>query len=310
MMNNMVFKGNKYSGEYALLLVTIFWGATFVIVKSALKDTSPMLFIGFRFLLATVLFLPFIFFKIKHINKKIIIPGIILGLLLFLSFSLQTIGLQYTSATKSGFLTGTLVVLIPFFQFIIKKKSPSKGALIGTILVFIGIFILSGSGKPIDELLTELGSNFNFGDMLTLLCAILFAIHVVYLDIFTNIYDYWFLVFAQLFITAILSLMFAYIFNLSGIETYKLEITGNLIFAVIYTAVFATLINTILQTKYQKKVSPTKAGIVYSFEPIFAAVFAFIVLNERLSFIGIIGCLLIFIGLIVAEIYDNLTVKK
>jgi len=309
-MNNMVFKGNKYSGEYALLLVTIFWGATFVIVKSALKDTSPMLFIGFRFLLATVLFLPFIFFKIKHINKKIIIPGIILGLLLFLSFSLQTIGLQYTSATKSGFLTGTLVVLIPFFQFIIKKKSPSKGALIGTILVFIGIFILSGSGKPIDELLTELGSNFNFGDMLTLLCAILFAIHVVYLDIFTNIYDYWFLVFAQLFITAILSLMFAYIFNLSGIETYKLEITGNLIFAVIYTAVFATLINTILQTKYQKKVSPTKAGIVYSFEPIFAAVFAFIVLNERLSFIGIIGCLLIFIGLIVAEIYDNLTVKK
>ncbi|HPN38322.1 MAG TPA: DMT family transporter, partial [Melioribacteraceae bacterium] len=172
MMNNMVFKGNKYSGEYALLLVTIFWGATFVIVKSALKDTSPMLFIGFRFLLATVLFLPFIFFKIKHINKKIIIPGIILGLLLFLSFSLQTIGLQYTSATKSGFLTGTLVVLIPFFQFIIKKKSPSKGALIGTILVFIGIFILSGSGKPIDELLTELGSNFNL--VICLHCYVLY----------------------------------------------------------------------------------------------------------------------------------------
>ncbi len=306
-MNN---KSNKFIGEFALLLVTIFWGGTFVIVKGALQDTSPMIFIGMRFLLASILFIPFIFYKIKTVDSGAIKAGIVLGVLLFLSFSLQTIGLQFTSATKSGFLTGTLVVLIPFFQIFIKKKIPSRGAFIGTAFVFIGIFILSGSGKSIFELLNELGSNFNLGDILTLICALLFAVHVVYLDVYTNKYNFWFLVFAQLFITAILSFISAFLLNAYQVETYKFELTNNLIFAIVYTAVFATLINTILQTKYQKMVSPTKAGIVYSFEPIFAAIFAFIVLNERLTLLGLIGCILIFIGLIVAEIYDNLVTKN
>jgi drug/metabolite transporter (DMT)-like permease len=306
----MNVKSNKFIGEFALLLVTILWGGTFVIVKGALQDTSPMIFIGLRFLLASILFIPFIFYKIKTVDVDTIKAGFVLGVLLFLSFSLQTIGLQYTSATKSGFLTGTLVVLIPFFQIFIKKKIPSIGTFIGTGLVFIGIFFLSGSGNSILNLLNELGNNFNLGDLLTLLCAVLFAVHVVYLDVYTSKYNFWFLVFSQLFITAIFSFISAFIFNANGIEKYKFELTDNLIFAVLYTAIFATLINTILQTKYQKMVSPAKAGIIYSFEPIFAAVFAFIVLDERLTLLGFIGCFLIFLGLIIAEVYDNLVIKN
>lgn len=306
----MSLKSNKFTGEFALLLVTIFWGATFVIVKGALNDTSPMIFVGFRFLSASILFIPFIFYKIKKVDSGSIKAGIILGVLLFISFALQTIGLQYTSATKSGFLTGTLVVLIPFFQIFIKKKYPTKGALLGALFVFVGIFILSGSNKSIYLLLNELGSNFTAGDFLTLLCALFFAVHVVYLDVFSNKYDYWILTFAQLFVTAILSFIFAGVLNNYSIENYRFVFTNNLLFAIIYTAVFATLINTILQTKYQKMVSPTKAGIIYSFEPIFAALFAFVALNERMTILGILGCFLIFVGLIVAEIYDNLVIKN
>ena len=127
---------------------------------------------------------------------------------------------------------------------------------------------------------------------------------------FSNKYDYWILTFAQLFVTAILSFIFAGVLNNYSIENYRFVFTNNLLFAIIYTAVFATLINTILQTKYQKMVSPTKAGIIYSFEPIFAALFAFMVLNERMTILGALGCLLIFVGLIVAEIYDNLVIKN
>ncbi len=306
----MDLKNSKFIGEIALIIVTVFWGATFVIVKDALNDASPMMFLGFRFLTASILFIPFIFTKIKSIDFGIVKAGVVLGVLLFLSFGLQTTGLTYTTATKSGFLTGTLVVLIPFFQVLIKKKKPSKGALIGAFLVFIGILFLSGSGNNIYSFIKELGNNFNFGDFLTLMCAVLFAVHVVYLDVFTAKYDYWFLVFAQLFVTAFLSFIAAFIFNAAKMEVIKFDLTSNLIFALLYTAIFATLINTILQTKYQKSVSPTKAGIIYSFEPIFAALFAFIVLNEKINFLGFIGGLLIFSGLIISEIYDNWVTKN
>jgi len=294
----------KYLGESALLIVTLFWGATFVIVKESLGDISSMLFIAFRFTIAGILFTPFIIKKHIKFTLSAVISGGLLGLLLFGGFATQTVGLKYTLATKSGFITGSSVVMIPIFQTIIEKRLPTKGAILGTAFVLVGILFLSSGGNSIFTFLETLGNNFNFGDFLTLICAVFFALYVVYLDIISKKYDFWLLIFMQIAVTGILSFVAAFLFGISNIEPLKVNFSNNLIFGLLYTSIFATLITTALQTKYQQLISPTKAGIIFSFEPLFAALLAFFVINEKISTLGFFGGLLIFIGLLTSELFD------
>ena len=124
---------SKYTGEAMLLLMTLIWGGTFVIVKESLYDISSMLFLFLRFIIAGIIIAIYLVFKRYRIDKKAILPGFILGSILFLSFVFQTIGLKYTSATKSAFLTGTFIVFVPLLQIIIERKIPTRGASIGTL---------------------------------------------------------------------------------------------------------------------------------------------------------------------------------
>ncbi|MFO7445501.1 MAG: DMT family transporter, partial [Ignavibacteriaceae bacterium] len=126
---------NKYLGEGALIIVTMIWGATFVIIKTALADISPMMFISLRFSIAALILLPFLFKILKNVPRAAIVCGFFLGLTYFLGFAAQTAGLKYTSATKSAFITGTFILFIPLFQFFFEKKAPGKGNLIGVLLV-------------------------------------------------------------------------------------------------------------------------------------------------------------------------------
>ena len=308
MGNNEKFV-SRYYGEAALLLMTLIWGGTFVIVKLSLNDISSMLFIASRFGIASaILSLIYIFRKIK-LDKKSLLPGILLGITLFISFCTQTIGLKFTSATKSGFITGISVVLIPFFQIFIEKKMPSKGAVIGTVLVFCGLLFLSSPGNSVLALFTELGSSFNFGDVMTLICAASFGYYVVQLDMETRRHDFKTLLITQLVSVTFLSLAASFLFAGFAYEPLKVNLTEYLIFGLLYTGVLATLINIFLQTKYQKSVSPTKAGIIYSFEPIFAATFAFFIIGEKITNFGLVGCALIFLGLLISEVFDSLIEK-
>jgi drug/metabolite transporter (DMT)-like permease len=279
------------------------WGATFVIVKEALTDISSMAFIALRFIIAGIILLPFILKR--TFDRKTIIAGVFLGFLLFSGFATQTVGLKYTSATKSGFLTGTAVIMIPLLQVMIEKKIPNKGVIIGTLLVIIGITFLSSGGNSIISLFNDIGSNFNLGDGLTLICALFFALYIIFLDIETVKYDFWLLLFLQILTTSFLAVIFLFIFSFVNLEVIKINITNNLIWALIYTSIFATLITTGLQTKYQKNVTPAKAGIIFAFEPIFAAIFAFFVLGEKIGNFGYLGASLIILGLIISEIYDS-----
>jgi drug/metabolite transporter (DMT)-like permease len=306
MKNNLSgMKKSKFTNEAALLLMTLIWGATFVIVKQSLNDASSMLFIAMRFSLAGVILFFILLYRKQKIVKEAIVPGIILGVILFLSFATQTIGLKYTSATKSGFITGSCVVMIPIFQMIFEKKTPRKGVSIGAVFVFIGILFLSSRGNSLPDLIKEVGANFNFGDGITVLCAVFCAIYIVFIDIIAPKHDFWMLLFAQISVVAILSLIAAFIFKFSSIEPLRINLSAYLIFGVLYTGILATLITTAIQTKYQKFVSPAKAGIIYSFEPVFSAVYAFFLLNEKMSNFGLFGCALIFLGLIVSEVVDS-----
>jgi len=298
--------GRKYLGEAALLIATIIWGGTFVIIKESLNDISPMLFITLRFSLAAVILLPVYFIKRKSFSRELLLSGMLLGLFLFLGFSTQTVGLKFTTATRSGFITGTMVVFVPILQLIIKKRPPTKGAIAGTILVFLGLSFLSSGGNSIFTLFSELGENFNFGDFMTLLCAVFFAFQIVYIDIISRKYDFWLLTFTQLASVSVLGIFATLLFDVTSIENIKLIPTDYLLFGILYTGLLATLINIAIQTKFQKEVTPTKAGIIYSFEPLFAALFAFFLLNEKITNFGVIGGALIFLGLLVSEAYDSM----
>ncbi|MCX7798647.1 MAG: DMT family transporter [Melioribacter sp.] len=309
-MNNHAEKKFSYFlGESALLFMTLIWGGTFVVVKESLSDISSMLFITIRFIIASIVIVFVLIVKNHKINKQDFFAGILLGIFLFLGFIFQTAGLKYTTASKSGFITGSLVVIVPFLQFFIEKKVPTKGAVIGTILVFIGIVFLSSSGTSISDFIKELGSNFNFGDTLTLICALFFALHVVYMDIISPKHDFWVLFVSQLISVAILSFFVSIFFHILSIETVKIKFTNNLLIGILYTSLLATCVNFGLQTKFQKLVSPTKAAIIYSFEPIFAAIFAFFILKEKFSNFGLLGSFLIFTGLIISEIFDSFSSK-
>ncbi|MEJ5351067.1 MAG: DMT family transporter [Melioribacteraceae bacterium] len=304
MNNSKEKKSTHFLGEGALLLMTIIWGGTFVIVKESLHDISSMLFVSIRFGVAALIISAYLFFKNYKINKQAFLSGIFLGLFLFFGFMFQTIGLKYTTATKSGFITGSLVVMVPFLQMLIEKKIPSKGALIGTLLVFIGILFLSSGGSSIKNFLSELGKTFNIGDTFTLICALFFALHVVYMDIISPKHDFWILFVSQLISVSVFAFLMSLIFHFSALELIKIKLTSNLWSGLLYTSLLATCVNFGLQTKFQKLVSPTKAGIIYSFEPIFAAIFAFFILNEKFTNFGLLGSVLIFSGLIVSEIFD------
>jgi drug/metabolite transporter (DMT)-like permease len=299
----------NFKGETALVVATLIWGATFTIIKGALHDVSPLVFISLRFTFAAIILLPFLFREIKNITKPVLLGGILLGLFYFLGFSTQTIGLSYTSATKSGFITGSFVIFTPILQVIFEKKLPSIGTLFGIVLAIVGLIFLSSKGTSLLSVFSEMGESFNLGDFFTLLCAFFFSLYVVYLDIVSKKYDYKPLVFLQIAVTGICGILFTGILSLFGLENPRIEFTANLLFAVCYTSILATIVTTIIMTKYQKLIVPARAGIIYAFEPIFSAIVAFFVLREKISNFGFIGGALIFSGLLVSELLDKKSVK-
>jgi drug/metabolite transporter (DMT)-like permease len=294
----------KYITESALIFTTIIWGGAFPAVKSALSYVSPMTFLSLRFCFALLLLLPFVKKVFSSVTKDLFTSGLLLGAFYFLGFAFQTVGLKYTTATKSGFITGTFVIFTPILQMIIEKRKPSKESMAGISLVIIGLVLLSSGASSTLDVFKEIGSNFNYGDFLTLICAIFYAFYIVYLDVVSKKFEFMPLVFFQVAVTAVGSVVVALLFSSINVESLNINFSAVLIFAILYTGLLSTILTTILQTRYQKYISPTKAGIIFSLEPIFSAVFAFFTLNEKISIFGGIGCLFIFGGLLVSEIFS------
>lgn len=277
--------------ELFLLLITFIWGSTFVVTKSVLRDAGPFLYTCIRFLIATLIFGGIFFSRLRSISKESAGKGVILGILLFIGFATQTVGLLYTTASKSAFITGMLVVFTPLCQLLIEGKPPKPGNLVGIVFVTVGLYFLT----------SPTGSHFTIGDGLTLICAISFAFYIVYLDIFSQKCDETHLTFLQFIVTAALAGVTFVLF-----EDFRFVLTTGLILRVSYLAVFATVIALFVQVRYQKDTTPTRSAIVFSVEPVVAAIVAYIVLGERLGVYGIVGGGLIVAGVLVSEFSDSL----
>ena len=273
--------------EGFLLGATIIWSGTFALVKDALGSISPLLFVGIRFSIAAIVLVIIFFRSIRNINRRAFFDGLVLGILLGFGFTTQTVGLQYTMASKSGFITGMTVVFTPLFQMVIERRMPRAGNVAGVVLVLIGLWFLT----------SPKGQTFNFGDALTLIAAVVFALYMVFLDVFSKRNDILHLTFLQIAATAFLALVGSVI-----VENVRLEPTIGLFGTFLYTVFFATLLTTYLQTRFQRDTTPTRAALIFSLEPVLAAVISWWVLGEVIGSQGILGAMFIVIGILGSEL--------
>lgn len=294
-------KDSTLKAQLILISITILWAGTFTLVKSALESVSSLMFLAVRFSIASVVFYPFVHNRLHKVNRHTIIGGGLVGLFFFMGFAFQTIGLETTTATKSAFITGTFIVFTPMFQTLIEQRIPRWANMLGIFLVFVGILMMSaGEGSPL-QILKELGSDFTIGDFFTLICAISYAIYLVYLDMYSHEIDYRVMTFAQISFSAAASILMTLLFHFTAWQVIRFTVTPEVFFALLYTGIVASVVATMLQTKYQRFVTPTKAAILFSMEPIFAAVISYFYLGEVLTTAGFLGCAIIFTGLLISE---------
>ena len=278
----------KYIGEIGLFFTTIIWGTGFVGTKLSLDGgLTPLQLITIRFFIATILINTIFYKQIKsNINKDAIKCGAIMGLFLFIAFVVQTIGLVYTTPSKNAFLTAVNVVIVPFIGFFIYGQKLDKIGVISSLITLVGIGVLS----------LEADLSINIGDFLTIICAFGYALHIFFTSEFTKKHNPIVLTGIQFTVTFVLSLI---VQVLLGEGNLNANITGYV--GALYLGVFSTTLAFLLQTICQKRVDGTKTAIILSTEAVFGTLFSIILLHEVVTPRMIMGSIIIFISIIMAE---------
>jgi len=281
-------KKQSLLADLGLVAVAFVWGSGFVASKNALDSMSPMMLMAVRFTIAALLS-GFIFRKnLKSIAKETIQAGCVIGFFLFTAFAAQMIGLQYMLAGKQAFLTATNVIMVPFIYWAVKKQRPDQYNFVAAFIMLLGLALLT-----IDF---SIGFSVNPGDALTLLCALLYAGHIVAVGIYSKQHDPIALTVIQLGFAAAVSL--AYVF-ISGEFTLDIPVPGLL--NGLYLGVFCTFLAFLGQTVAQKYTNSTHAAIILSLEAVFGSLLAIIILGDNFTSIMFLGCLIIFMGILTAE---------
>ncbi|ADL43026.1 protein of unknown function DUF6 transmembrane [Caldicellulosiruptor obsidiansis OB47] len=287
----------KILADVILLFVTMVWGSSFVLMKNTVLDMNPVAFLAVRFILAWLIVLIIFWKNLRGLKLREVLYGSIIGFFLFAGMLLQVIGLKYTYASKSAFITGLTVILVPVFVALIERKVPKINVMVGVVLAFIGLWLLSGARF----------SNFNFGDFLTLLADLCFVFQIISIDIFTakdNINTVNIAIF-QLMSAAFLYIMTSIVFDINLINI-KFNLTS--IITILVTGILGTALAFTAQVFVQKYTTPTHTALIFSAEPVFGAFFSAIIpsgpnnTTEILSLISYAGCGLILIGMVIAEL--------
>ncbi len=286
-----------YLADVILLFVVFIWGTTFVIVQNVIDILPPHLFNGIRFGIASFALLLLLLIKeknsLKSLDKKIWLAGISIGIFLFGGYAFQTVGLLYTTASKSAFITGLSVIMVPLFSIFILKLIPKWSAVLGVILSAIGLYLLT----MIDV------TSLQIGDMLTFFCAIFFALQIITTGKYAPHYSALSLAWIEITVVALLSFLFSISFE-SPTEFLRTDLLflPNIVFAFLLTAILGTAFAFFAQTAFQKYTTPTRVAIIFAMEPVFAALTSFVVQGERLSITAMLGGIFIFVGMILAEL--------
>jgi len=310
MVQNTVerFLNKTITAEILLITVTFFWGTTFFLVKSSLEIIPPFAFLSIRFSLASLFVIPI--FILQKNNKIALIrhsieKSLIIGIFLWISFAFQTIGLQYTSSTVAAFITGMNVIITPILAVLLFRYHISMKAIGGAILAFLGLSLLSGIFEI--DLNNQMDNLQLWGNILVFICAIAIAFHILYTEKYAPSIDPFFLMSVQVIVAAVLSLGLSLIVGELKIQylnpfNWNLTLWVTLIITIFFATIFAYLVQSYYQGK--KLVTGSRVALIFSFEPIFAALTGYIFLQESLSLLSTLGALLVFIAMILARPTD------
>jgi len=285
----------RLKADMALVVVTIIWGSTFVVVKNALDAVGPLVFVAARFWVAGGALVGLLLLQRKIASRPIPIQpralraGAFTGVFLTLGYVPQTIGLQTTEAAKAAFITGLSVVLVPLFAATLLRKPPTRTATFGVLVATVGLGLLT---LNLNQRLALAP-----GDLWVLLCAVGFAAHITSTACFAPNYDVLPFTAMQLLTTAALSTGAALLF-----ERQALLPPASTLPAIVYMALIATAFVFGVQTWGQRHTTPTHTALIFALEPVFAALFAVAFAGELLGVGEWLGGALILLGMIVAEV--------
>lgn len=277
----------KYKGELLMLITAIMWGSGFVGMAMGLEHWTVLQLMALRFTFAAILLALIFHKKLKMISKSVFWKGSILGAILFTAFTLQTLGLEYTTPSKNAFLTAINVIVVPIIAYVIYKRRFDRFEITAAFIAIIGIGFLS----------LQDSFTINVGDMLSILCAIAFAFDIFYTNVFVKKEDALALTIVQFFAASILSWI-----GVVGLGEVPTSASTEGILTVVYLAVFCTLVAYVCQNIGMQYADPTKSALILSTESIFGTLCSVLILNEILTGRMIFGCFLIFLAIVIAEV--------
>lgn len=273
---------------FGLLSAAAIWGFAFVVVKNSLDVVPPTYMLAFRFTIAALLLAVICHRKLKGLQKSTLKEGAVLGFWLFFSYLVQTIGCQYTTAGKNAFLTSAYVIIVPFLGWLLFRRRPDACCMAAAVLAIIGMGMLSLQGDL----------SVNKGDVLTLICAVGFALHMIYIDKYTQRGDPVVLTALQLAFAALFSWLLApFLDGAFPAGAFRTDVIG----AMLYLGIFSTMIGFLLQNVCQKYTSPNTASLLLSTESVFGVLFSTLMLGERMTGRMLVGCALLFAAVLLAE---------
>lgn len=306
-----VIMNQKVKSSLLLLLTAIIWGSSFVAQRTGIEYIGPFTMNSIRSFLGTLVLLPLI--KVMDMQRRksgediskteeqksqgrkdLILGGICCGLALTVASSLQQIGMLYTTAGKSGFITALYILIVPIIGIFLKKKVGMKTWL-GVALAVIGMYFLS----------VKEGFSISKGDFLTFLCAIVFALHILIVDYFSPKVDGVKLSCIQF---AVCGVLCACPMVLLERPTVAQILTAWLPIA--YAGIMSCGVAYTLQIIAQKGIDPTVASLLMSLESVFAALSGWLILHEHLSARELFGCVLVFVAIILAQLPDKVSVSE
>ncbi|PZX02405.1 threonine/homoserine efflux transporter RhtA [Psychrobacillus insolitus] len=277
----------QLKADFMMLIVTILWGTSYLFMKMGLDSLQVFNLIALRFGIAFILAGAVFYKRLIRINFKTFFYGFILGSILFSLISVVTIGLKFTSISNAGFLFSLSVVFVPLLLAIFFKTKPEKRVVIGVGIAIIGIALLTFNNEL----------KINSGDYLIILGALFYAIQIIVTAKLTKNVDSITLGIIQLGVAGAWGLLFSLFF-----EKPHLPSTTESWVSIMALSVLCSAIGFIGQAVAQKHTTPTHTGLIFSLEPVFAALFAFIFVGETLPVKGYVGAILILIGVLAAEI--------
>lgn len=270
---------SRKTATFWLILATLFWGGSFVFNKIAFREVPPIHFMFIRFSLATLIMGLFCLRRLSRINHGIIWKGGVVGLALGVANISFVIGVNGTTVSRAGFLNNLFVLIIPFLSFLIWRERVERWNLAGIFLALAGLWQLASGGAE----------GFNRGDILSSICALFIALHIILVSRLLREEDVYLVTLTQFATVAVIG---AVVVSLLPSVSYSFGPASTS--ALIYCAIFPTIICFTLQNRFQRYTTPTRAGLIYTLDPVWSMLGGVVFLGERLSGKEQIGCALIF----------------